>query len=140
MRESKTAEFKDIELKATLVDGSLEKVAVYGNGETHEPMVLDAKETGELYLWLGTLGFGRGLTLPQPAQAAADQVPDYLLSGLPRVAPAAGLVPAEKRISDAESVKNRVPLSQVLASGGMRLEERVVAPLQVTFPAGAPKK
>lgn len=131
MKETKRAEFDNIGLDAVFVNGALDHLTVWGNGI--EPKDVSRPEAEELCRWLAAVvappvAYTTGAISVTPVPA-----PDTL-RGCIATATAASTAGQPPRVSDAESVRNRVPLSKALAADGMALEDlsaKITAPVQV---------
>lgn len=131
MKETKRAEFDNIGLDAVFVNGTLDHLTVWGSGI--EPKDVSSSEAEQLYRWLASVvappvALTSGL-LSVPSLPAPDPLHGWIVTA--QSASAAG---QPGRVSDAESVRNRVPLSKALAADGMALEDlsaKITAPVQV---------
>lgn len=136
MKESKIAGFKNVNFGADFDGGVLVSLTLIPDtAEQDGTLRMSPDEVGELTAWLAGLigiqpqtGSGYG-----PVQAPGPS-PDALRGWV---------VTAETgKISDADSVKNRVALDKALRADGMALEDRSsqIQPITVQFSAGGVKK
>lgn len=128
MKESKSAGFTNISFTADFDGGNL--VSVTALSREGIKNTLSSEEVQELSDWLRTAVLKEN---PYLSKHDGDDLKASTESSLSDMVVGVSAQGQGRKISDAESVKNRIPIEKALASGGMFLETKSINPITVNI-------